>query len=876
MPPMLPENYSFDIFPETEEENFRPALLSEIVQGIWERLSDEEQEEIRPFLRSEIESEEELAEALDRSPGVRFSSDFDEDLEDAQVYLMLSEEDRALTETPRLLERLMHFEAERRWAELLLAQSVESVLDDSNPTESESEPESGSRAKPREVRLHEPSIAGHAVRDIRTVRRLLKKHYPGMLERSDIDSLLKQVEDHLRLIAKLSGRTTVSHRELAIISKELGIKKGNSYDWVLRGQVPNFYKILEQALSKEAAAAGLNKIRELLGSITSWTDVEARLEEMYPGGEYKQGFRYDVRKQRVKDFFKYIAELAKSGTTKGIARRARIKIRVARAFSDGEIPWLIRHVLPVGSKSELMTKVQFKTLQIRRIDLRSLQEFHDIVDQHFPWLLERKDYKKLIRQLEAFFRLVRRYRGVEFYAPSDIYKLEKELGVSRETIRAWLIGEALPMVFDMLDRGLSIEEAEEKFREITSRLNGVESWSELRRRTKTFYPQEDTEQLPTYQKDVLHAKAFFKFLTALRKGGLHTDIAKRAGLSVAKVKGLLHGEGFPWLVRTATMIPAEKPRRGYRWLPLIMDTQKRMRAWIQVPKMIRGLNEVVSLQKQLMPLKGKSMKNWKKRFGDLEFVEAFMYLLGAFTSDGTVGRKEGVSTRLGISLSKKYPWSEAFGELFCYCLGILGIRAKREKDTMDENGNEKANWSSNHSSLPIWIIGSALGLRRGQAKGKQSISADWILKMSKGNRISFVQGLADGDGHASVRGLSAGIATKTNKEFILKLLASLGIESTSYSNGIVFNKKDSLRNASQLPFFRAADGRQFRLEEIIRMIDSMDWASVSADERVLIMNLHSEGCTAGEISSILWEKLGRARRTPTIKKAIRDHIGDSA
>ncbi len=135
LPPMLPEDLSFSIFPDSEDEMLKPILSSESLQENWESLSEEERERIRPFLRNEIVTEEELEVALERTPGVRYSADFEEDLEDAHMFLGLSEEERDAEETPRLLQRLRNLEAERRYA--LIVFGFVSDITDIKDTEEE-------------------------------------------------------------------------------------------------------------------------------------------------------------------------------------------------------------------------------------------------------------------------------------------------------------------------------------------------------------------------------------------------------------------------------------------------------------------------------------------------------------------------------------------------------------------------------------------------------------------------------------------------------------------------------------------------------------------------------------------------------------------
>jgi hypothetical protein len=934
LPSMLPETISFDIFPETEEEDFSPAHLSETLQGTWESLSDEERDEIRPLLRKEIENEEDLEEALERSPSVRYSSDFEDDLEDAHEYLLLSEEDRAPRETPRLLERLMNLEAEHRWAEFLLAPSAESVLDDVPESESsELIPESdlptcddivesttvetvreedartlriaeakAEPAKPRRrkkkrrtgyhkktqhpIKLHQPMAVKRPVASFEVYKKWLERNYPAVCQRPGFSELLESLQMFFELRKALRGRKTITQHEIQAIARKIGLKPSTAMGWALRGQSPHLFKIVDSSLSKREGLRLRGELLEKSDGIGGWAELERRLKALYSRGAYKKIANYSDKRDRVREFFIVLGYLERGGSQKGIARLSGISKRRVRAFFDGEIPWLIRHVLAKTGKLKSSERYRshlgsvFKTkIRLPRLKgkiLRSFREFRRLVDREYPWLKERPDYEYLVQTVREFFEVARQFKDREHFTRDEVVGFTKSFQVSVEAAMEWLKGNSFPMVFDMLERSLSVAEARVELQKILAELNCVSSWNELGRRLRTLYVLEDIKGLASYDADTKHAKRFFRYLDALARGGLLTDIAERAGIDLSDARRFRHQKGFPRLVNIARAIPAEKPRRGYRWIPLWTDKRGRMRDFIQVPVTIRSIKDILRVIGQLKPRRGKAMRDWRKRFGDLDPLDAFMYLLGAIVSDGTVGRKEGISTRLGISLSKRYPWSESFGELFCYCLHLIGIESKREKDTKDEDGNEKTNWMSRHSPLSIWLLRTALGLRRSVAKSKQSIKADWILKMPDCDRLSFLQGITDGDGYASVRGLSAGIATSTNKRFIQNLLASFGIESSSYSNGVVFGKKESLQNASRLPLFRAASGRQFRLEEITCMIDSMDWTPISAEERTLIWSLHSEGYTASEISSILWETLERARRNPTIRKVIQDYERDSA
>jgi hypothetical protein len=155
-------------------------------------------------------------------------------------------------------------------------------------------------------------------------------------------------------------------------------------------------------------------------------------------------------------------------------------------------------------------------------------------------------------------------------------------------------------------------------------------------------------------------------------------------------------------------------------------------------------------------------------------------------------------------------------------------------------------------------------------KQDQSLSARWIPKMPSELILPFLQGIADRDGFSFPRSLRVGISTKHNKQSIRRLLLSFGIESTFYNNGIVITKKESLKKAAELPLFRYADSRLFRLKEAISMIAAMTHSKVSSEERKKILEHHREGLKANQIVPLLWAELGTSRRSGTIQKVIDD------
>ena len=130
--------------------------------------------------------------------------------------------------------------------------------------------------------------------------------------------------------------------------------------------------------------------------------------------------------------------------------------------------------------------------------------------------------------------------------------------------------------------------------------------------------------------------------------------------------------------------------------------------------------------------------------------------------------------------------------------------------------------------------------------------------------------MADGDGYATVRSLTAGIGSKHNKEFFQKLLEFFGIHSVDGGTALIITRTKSLQIAANLPLFRYADGRLFRLREIVTMLLSVKYSKVSAEERKRILEYYRQGVKINQIGSLLWVDFGKVRRSSVVKKVIKN------
>ncbi len=143
-------------------------------------------------------------------------------------------------------------------------------------------------------------------------------------------------------------------------------------------------------------------------------------------------------------------------------------------------------------------------------------------------------------------------------------------------------------------------------------------------------------------------------------------------------------------------------------------------------------------------------------------------------------------------------------------------------------------------------------------------------KMPHDSIILFLQGVTDGDGYATVRSMTAGISSKHNIEFFRKLLNIFGIYAIDGGTAIIISRKKALQIAAHLPLFKYADGRLFRLREIMEMLSTVKYSKVSVEERKRILKYYRQGVKINQIGFLLWVDFGKNRRSSTVKKVVKD------
>jgi hypothetical protein len=535
-----------------------------------------------------------------------------------------------------------------------------------------------------------------------------------------------------------------------------------------------------------------------------------------------------------------------------------------------------------GKRIEYEFTKDFPSIKDKKIT--NAEELWEFVERYHPSLMQRNDFQSLFQYAEIYLRLITDFHEYDVINSSDISKVSKETGLSKTTIREWLTTDSMPRLFYLILTRESLEDSCQKqipdFQEYLTKMgrlcNGLDSIDSLLKRIDTLYINE----IAASQKNWKQTEEFFEIIQAIKKGAKsYGQIEEMTGIKEERVLRRIRSPLIPRFVGMVSCIPEEPPSSGKKWLPLRI-TGSRMKDFIQVPEKIKKPEEILDVLIQLRNFTSSVEKeDSNPEFSDFGGIIAFMYFLGLTISDGNFdSSKKTVSSseRVKLKLSKKYGWSETAGSAYCQTLNELGFKTVKGKDAYSSYSDILLHvWRSEKSPFFVWIRQELLGLRESRNKNENRVQPNWVLNAPKSWRISILQGIADGDGFATTKGLYAAIATYTNQEFVSNLMKSLDIDSYMTDIAVCIRCIDDIKKAAKLPMFRFAEGRQRRLEELVPMLESMDWSRISEDEESSILEFHRQGMKIGEITEKLWEKYGRVHRRNTIYNIIERNVSTS-
>lgn len=504
--------------------------------------------------------------------------------------------------------------------------------------------------------------------------------------------------------------------------------------------------------------------------------------------------------------------------------------------------------------------------------IESYDHLLETVQSRSPGFFKRTDASKLLESAKLHLDLYHEYQDREFLKKGEVAELSRTLEKNPTTLKRYLREGVMPKMYYWLNM-VPRDERERKLEGLELRLNGITTHEEYDRRFKTLYFYDEMTTTPDHKQKDEFARKFLTFIDEYRDSGMLVDICKKLEIGKSTANAWFDGTQLPTRIAYASLIPEEEPREGCKWLPMKLNHITNLpENFIQVPVEIRSPRDIMDVLEAITPLE---MKDYEEELGEMSQENAFMYLIGLMVSDGSFRSDVSYSASANLFVSKKYSWGSTLGKGFCYTMGKIGLSAKRDTDQERVRENGKVDkfkvYNSEASPVLMWMKKALLGLDASETKKEVAIKADWILEMPHDWKVAFIQGLADGDGHASIPRFDTAIATNTNKKFFKKLLSSVGIASRFTDHHVKIGRYNDILKAKELPFFRFASGRQQILNDISEIIKLRPKGRlpIPEDERRLIMELYRTGLSKGDIVEKLWYEHGLARTTAMIDTLIR-------
>ncbi|MFW9803493.1 MAG: hypothetical protein ACFFFC_12610, partial [Candidatus Thorarchaeota archaeon] len=394
------------MFPESREER-----LSRVLGEIWESLSEEEREKIRPLLFKDIDSEEDLGEALKQVPEVWDDSDFLAAQRDAIEYLSKSEDEKAESKPPKLIVDLQKFIAERRWLALLKLAKEFSEIEDDEP-------------------LHEPSVTAEWMPEV--VDKMLEL-IPDLKERADFGRWYREYRTWVEVMtAKDAGviADEPSPEQLKKIAAKFKVNRGTLRRWVKGETAPYLVSVLRKRMESDVSVSTPMFLPGIPRLYSEFLKVLRKHSDLKKSKDFLQ------RRKRVKlyyGFFDFALEnvgMPLQALARAYAQKHGLSAPTVNDWGRGKrIPILLRQV--AERESGIATPRPSKVSDAHRI--RTWTEYKRILKRH-PYLHDLLDFNDRNERVRAYFaslELKKRYPEMSYR------EIARRVGQPAGTVTNW-------------------------------------------------------------------------------------------------------------------------------------------------------------------------------------------------------------------------------------------------------------------------------------------------------------------------------------------------------------------------------------------------------------------------------------------------------
>jgi hypothetical protein len=836
-------------FGESAENDVEEEIRARFRERFGE-LTEEEREWFKELVRARLKTEEDLNTLIKRYPSVTLSSDFKQKLKEARSFIKSKKSGKV----PRLIRELWVLEIEREWTNVVgeaICQSVERSLRDVLKA-----PESKLKKKRKSMRKTGYNENTHSSKEAKglvnshlsceEIRNLflgekptsfIERVIPGLKHNRNYAQLESSVTQYYDLLERIEELNDFTISELKQIALELGISFKKAKKWVIEGQKPVTISQVEKALSNRQTAS---TIKTELGFFKSAEHVRSELEKRQLIEVIDSWKRGKKEWKQLNKFFQFLKLLETGTLTKDIARILNVPNSTLYYWERLHYPYPL--FLVIQEKSDRTTvltkKHRVRIFQPRIAESNScdFESVHQYISENLPGLLNEPAIGDLLKEAREHLLFIDNVKQLKRISANQLHDIASELGIAYTTARRWCLEGQRPELYGFIERAL---ENIQKTREIRRTLP-LKSIDELLKLKNHHFLASYLESWDNSAHLDLMTRRYFDFLDMFETGYTQRAIAKSLHIGEGTIYSWIHGT-YPLILHILQEMPHNSLKQGWCWLPMVMDGRV-LKEYIEVPRTVKSFNDIIEVVNQLNEKPGS--------------IEDFMYLFGILLSDGYAGLRGKSSASFRLLLGQSYPWSKQIIDSTQDILELFGFETySHEVDRLNA-----IELSSQTTPFFLWVRSSVLGLRKRQKKTYVPLKGSWIIDASEKSRTAFLQGLADGDGHASVISQEVGIASVSNQSLISALLQSFGVKSHITKTGVLVRNKESILRLGSLPLFRHATSRRLNLKELVNMmLAKTKRRNCSKMEKEFILRLHDKDMSYGRIAYELWKTHGIAR-----------------
>ncbi|MHA3961935.1 MAG: hypothetical protein AM325_000220 [Candidatus Thorarchaeota archaeon SMTZ1-45] len=800
----------------SEEEDIRRRF-----RELFSELSEEERERLKEIIRSRLKSEEDLEELIARHPSVKLSSDYKQKLKDARSFVRGMKKGPA----PKLVRELWALEVEREWTKVVgesIRRSFERFLMERLNAKSKKTKSKrklvDSQGGPVQT-CNYPKIGDEQIDSLRKLEVIVEQKFPGLKENKSYTKWMTQAKKYFK---KSNPQKLHSH--------------------------PTIFRMINNVLQNQIR---VKSIRKRLGKFQDADTIKQKLVDLEMDESIDSWPTADKQWKHLELYYQILELLEKGMLQCDVDRKLKLGSTRTKAIIDGVTPWPIRIVVnPHSIRSKIQTEHSPIRLyeSLENIGVISQQQLN-VKLKEYPGLTTLSNFKSLKSDAILYFTLKENFKGRQNIRNSELLTISDRIGIAPTKARRWTLEANRPQLLVYIEQAIKNKIKANKLR--TSLFaNSFDHLSTLRR---NLYIEPYLNQWKNIEDMTKYTKAYFRFLDLFETGYPLNIIASLLEVHETAIlswtKGIL-----PRGLQILKEIPTNPPRNGWKWLPLRVE-ENVYYDYIEVPIKNIDFSSILEVCKQLK----------------LPFQE-FMYILGMILADGYIQPTSKTSYSLRILLSQKYEWSKKILEDVSNSFSMLSPSRisylERELDSICELCID--------SPFFVWMREVIFNLGPNDKKTYSTLKADWIHRIPQDFQIPFLQGIADGDGYASLISQRVGIGSLANKRHIKKILESFNIESLLQKKGIEIVHHASIRNLHNLPLFKNATSRLENLSELCEMIDARPKRKrVTSFEISEISRLRQKGLTYGEISLQLWREHKISRSIATIGRIARKYKTNS-